>query len=147
MATQAQPISRLGPQGGPWPESDPFFYPLNSPSMAANQLNAQAQLQLNPDADFWWDWIICGGNNINFSVYLIDASRGIPLLGSQIAPLQGNNLAGVGNSLIFPILAFLPLWLPKPYKLKRNTIISALFNNLSGAVGNVQVVLGGRLVQ
>ena len=153
MSALAQPgappqPSVFGPKGRGWPESDPFWYPINPPSMTSLQTNVQAQLQLNPDSDFWWDSVaatcsVSGG----FSVYLTDASRGIPLLGSQIAPLLSANIGGMNFAGVQPqTVAWARMWLPRPYRLPRNTILSALFNNLVASANQAQIVLGGRNV-
>jgi hypothetical protein len=134
--------SKFGPKGRGWPESDPFWYPLNPPTLANGATNVQAQLQLNTDYDFLWDRISCSSATL-FSVYFTDGSRGVPLLGNQGVPLLAPN---IGQSPGGGTLKLLQMWLPKPYRLRRGTIISALFNNLAGRDITVQVVLGGRNV-
>ena len=143
---QAGP-SRLSPRGWGWMESDPYWYPLNSPLLAVGA-SGNALLQFDTDADFLWDRIDVAsayppGPN-GFSVYLQDASRGVPLIGSPLAPLFGPNVGA--NTGLFAPVALLPFWLPKPYRLRRGTVIAAVFNNLSGISISVQLVLTGRKV-
>jgi hypothetical protein len=142
--------SRLSPQGWGWPESDPYQYPLNSPTIAGGA-TGQAQLQLDTDADFLWDRINAAafqGGTHSWAVYLQDASRGVPLIGSPLAPL-GQVLVGGNGAITIAGNASLslPFWLPKPYYLRRGTILAATFYNLLAEQAlQVQLVLTGRKV-
>lgn len=139
--------SRLSPQGWGWPESDPYQYPLNSPLIPIAG-TGQAQLQLDTDADFLWDRIDAAGFGGFWSVYLQDASRGVPLIGSPLAPLGQVLVGGNGNIMLAGAPSrMLPFWLPKPYRLRRGTILAGTFTNLvlDSAI-QVQLVLTGRKV-
>lgn len=151
--------SRLSPGGYGWPDSDPYSYPLNSGTMAAAAAGPPvvptaglAQLQLDTDADFLWDRINCAGwtNGVfTFAVYLQDASRGVPLIGSPLAALDQVVVGGNGAQCfaLAPFSYFLPFWLSRPYRLRRGTVLRATFYNLSTTDPvAVQLVLTGRKV-
>jgi hypothetical protein len=141
--------SRLSPTGWGWPESDAYWFPLNSTVMAAGG-SSQVQLQLDTDADFLWDRINAASPAPGFkawSVYLQDASRGVPLIGSTLAPLGQVLVGGIGaTTFVVPAPYYLPFWLPKPYRLRRGTILAATFYNVSDVANQVQLVLTGRKV-
>jgi hypothetical protein len=132
-ATNTPPASVTAPPGGP-PKF--FSYALNPPQLTANQVGAQAVVQLDKDFDFLLDRYVATSTGL-FSVYLQDSSRGIPLMSSLNTPINGENIAGNGNG---------PYWLAKKMRIPKGTVLAATFNDRSGALNTIQFVLVGKKV-
>jgi hypothetical protein len=135
MATSPNtpPASVTAPAGGP---PRVFSYALNPPQMTANQSGVPAVIQLDKDFDFLLDRFTATATGL-YSIYLQDSSRGIPLMSSLNAPLFGENIAGTAS---------LPYWLAKKMRLPKGTIITATFNDRSGAPNTVVFTLVGKKV-
>jgi hypothetical protein len=121
------------PPGGP-PKF--FSYVFNPAQLTANQVGVQAVVQLDKDFDFLLDRYTATSTGL-YSVYLQDSSRGIPLMSSLNAPLFGENIAGSAS---------LPYWLGKKMRLPKGTILSATFNDRSGALNTIVFTLVGKKV-
>src|ERR1700728_2975914 len=81
--------SAAGPNGPP----QEFSYALNPPQLTANQQGAQATVQLDKDFDFLVDRYVAVSTGL-YSIYLQDASRGIPLMSGLNTAINGENIAG-----------------------------------------------------
>ena len=135
MATRPNmPLAAVPPPVGGPPRV--FSYALNPPQMTANQVGAQAVIQLDKDFDFAVDRFVATATGL-YSIYLQDSSRGIPLMSSLNTPLFGENIAGTAQ---------LPYWLAREMRLPKGTIISATFNDRSGAPNTVVFTLVGKKV-
>jgi hypothetical protein len=127
------PAAVTAPPGGP---PKVYCYALNPPQLAANQVGAQAVIQLDKDFDFLLQAFTATATGL-YSIYLQDSSRGIPLMSSLNQPLNGENIAGPAS---------LPYWLAKPMRLPKGTIIAATFNDRSGALNTIVFTLVGKKV-
>lgn len=128
------PAAVTAPPGGP---AKVFTYVFNPPQLAANQVGAQAVMQLDKDFDFLLDRYTATSTGL-YSVYLQDSSRGIPLMSSLNAPVFGENIAGS---------AALPSWLAKKMRIPKGTILTATFNDRSGALNTIVFALVGKKVR
>jgi hypothetical protein len=122
------------PPGGP---PRVFTYVFNPPQLTANQVGVAVNLQLDKDFDFLLDRYAATNTGL-YSIYLQDSSRGIPLMSSLNQPLYGENIAGT---------AALPSWLGKKMLLPRGTILTATFNDRSGAANIITFALIGKKVR
>jgi hypothetical protein len=116
---------------------DAFFYPFNPPALAINATGVVASVNVDNDADFLWDRITSFSSCL-FSVFIMNSSLGVPYMSSPAAPINGENLSGPAS---------LPYWLPKPYRIRRGSILTATFNNRVAFVNTIQLVLVGYKVQ
>jgi hypothetical protein len=132
MASSTNPAV-TAPPGGPPKE---FSYALNPPLLTANQQGVQATVQLDKDFDFLVDRYIAVSTGL-YSVYLQDASRGIPLMAGLNTPINGENIAGSSTR---------PYWLSRKMRILRGTILAATFNDRSGFPNTIQFVLVGKKV-
>jgi hypothetical protein len=133
----------MGPKGKPWAEAEPYVYPINVPAMTTGQQGVQAQLQLDTDFDFWWDRILALSSQ-QFSVSLTDSSRGVPLIGNGVAPINGENFGGIVTVIAVNSTQLVPFWLSKPYRLAKGSFLQATFNNRTPFGNTIQFCLVGR---
>jgi len=110
-----------------------FIYPFDPVQLTASQTNVQAQIALDNDADFLWDRIAAVSTGL-FSVFLLNSSLAVPLMSNALIPIFGENCSGPAG---------LPLWLPRPYRIFRGSILSAAFNDRSGAPNTIEFCLIG----
>lgn len=135
MATNPNPApaSATAPPGGP---PKVFSYPFNPPVLTANQVGAQAVVQLDKDFDFLLQAYTATSTGL-YSVYLQDSSRGIPLMSGLNSAVNGENIAGTAS---------LPGWLAREMRLPKGTILTATFNDRSGAPNTIVFTLVGKKV-
>ncbi len=108
----------------------PFWYVLAPPQLAANAAGVVATVQIDNDSDFEWRWIIANATGL-FSVTLLDQFTSRPL--STVA-INGENISGTAQ---------LPFLLPKPYLLRRTSVLRGTFNDRSAAPNTIQFALVG----
>jgi hypothetical protein len=93
-------------------------------------------VQLDKDFDFILERYTATSTGL-FSIYLQDASRGVPLMSSLNTPINGENISGPAS---------LPYWLAKEMRIPKGTVIEATFNDRSGAANTIVFTLVGRKV-
>jgi len=115
----------------------PFWYPLSSPgssvgtvTLTANQTGVPAQVTVDNDSEFELRALVATSTG-PFSVTLTNQYIRRPL---SPTPINGENIAGT---------ALDPAFIPIPWRLARTSIVSALFNDRSGAPNTIQFALWG----
>ncbi len=108
----------------------PFWYVIAPAQLLANAVGVVATVQIDNDSDFEWRWIIANSTGA-FSVTLLDKFTSRPLSTTSI-----NSVNIVGT-------AQLPFLLPKPYLLRRTSVLQGTFNDLSAAPNTIQFAIVG----
>jgi hypothetical protein len=107
-----------------------FHYPINPPQLTASQQGVIASVTIDNDSDFLVDRFVASATGL-YSVELTDRFTARPL---QTGPINGENAAGTAQ---------LPMWLPKPYLIRRTSSIQGKFNDRSAALNTIQFDLVG----
>lgn len=130
------------PSRAPQLDEDDFWYVFNPATLTALQAGVPVQLVLDDDSDFWWDRISVYSTQLLFSMSLVDNSRGLPIIGSADGQqVNGENLGVLGGLNALGILQF---WLPREYRLRAGSQLTATFTNRFNGANTIQFALIGR---
>lgn len=108
-----------------------FIYPINPPALTSLQAGVTAQVAIDNDADFLCDRFVASSTG-TYSVQLKDNFRAMLF---STANINGENIAGTIQN---------PFWLPNPFIIRKNAVISGSFTDRSGAGNTIQFCLVGR---